>query len=124
LKLYGSVTSNHHDFITNPTTGLKTDMFKAEIVLRKHIEEYLPMYGQKAQVYYPGIPRMCNRCYRTSHLRREYNNQKKDWLAYVVELIEGGVKKELIGNWRGAVAKWLNAGNAKQGNQGGSRNGE
>jgi hypothetical protein len=111
LKLYGSVTSKH-DFITNPRTGLKTDVFEAEILLRKHIEEYLPIYGQKAQVYYPGIQRMCNRCYKTGHLRRECNNLKRDWVAYIVELVEvGGIKRELIGSWRNAVVKYLNAGN-------------
>ena len=109
LKLYGTVASQH-EFRTNESTGLKTDIFETEIVLRKHIEEYLPMYGQKTQVHYSGIPRMCNHCYTTGHLRRDCNNKKKDWIVYVIELIEdGGIKKEYVGSWKNAIARWRNA---------------
>lgn len=109
LDLYGTVTSNN-DFVTNKATGLKTDVFSTEIVLKKHVQEYLPMYGQKVQVSYPGIPRMCNRCYMVGHLRRDCNNKKKDWIVYVNELLEdGSIRKELIGSWKNAIAKWKNA---------------
>lgn len=108
LKLYGTVASQH-DFKTNTNTGLKTDVFETEIVLKKHIEEYLPMYGQKVQVYYPGIPRMCNRCYLVGHLRRDCNNKKRDWVAYIISLINDGVKKELVGSWKNAITRWENA---------------
>ncbi len=109
LRLYGTLTSHNHDFSTNPSTGVKTGNFVAEVVLRRHIEEFLPMYGQKAQVSYPGIPRMCNRCYKVGHLRRDCNNIKKDWVQYIVELLDSGLKKELIGSWKNAVTRWRNA---------------
>jgi hypothetical protein len=111
LKLYGTVTtSGHHDFRVSETSGLRTDVFEAEIVLKKHVEEYLPMYGQKTQVYYPGIPRMCNRCYTSGHLRRECGNQKKDWIAHVRDLVrENKIDKELIGTWSAAIARWKSA---------------
>jgi hypothetical protein len=109
LSLYGTVTS-HHDFKTNPSSGLKTDIFEAEIILKKHIEEYLPMFGQKTLVHYPGIERMCNRCYTSGHLRRDCNNVKRDWIVYVIGLVEdGGIKDELIGTWSKAVARWKKA---------------
>jgi hypothetical protein len=110
LKLYGTVTTSKHDFKVNPQTGLKTDVFEAEIVLKRHIDEYLPMFGQKAIVQYPGIPQMCNRCYTSGHLRRECNNIKKDWIVYVIELTERlNLNKDLIGSWRNAIARWKNA---------------
>lgn len=109
LKLYGTVASQH-EFVTNPNTGLKTDVFETNIVLKKHIEEYLPMYGQKVQVHYPGIPRMCNRCYLTGHLRRDCNNKKRDWIVYVIGLIEdGGINKEYVGSWKNAISRWKDA---------------
>lgn len=109
LKLYGTVAPQH-EFKINQNTGLRTDVFETEIVLKKHVEEYLPMYGQKVQVHYPGIPRMCNRCYLVGHLRRECNNKKRDWVAYIVDLIEeGGIKKELVGSWKNAINRWKNA---------------
>lgn len=109
LNLYGTVASQW-DFKVNPNTGLRTDVFETEIVLKKHIDEYLPMYGQKVQVFYPGIPRMCNRCYSVGHLRRDCNNKKVDWIAHIAGLIEqNGIKKELIGSWKNAIARWENA---------------
>jgi hypothetical protein len=104
LKLYGVVTTG--DFQTNPSTGLKTDVYEAELVLKKHIGEYLPIYGQKAQIFYAGIPRQCNRCYKVGHLRRDCQNKKKDWIAYVIELLEEGVEESLIGTWKNAVERF------------------
>jgi hypothetical protein len=106
LKNYGTLTSKVQDFQTNPTTGLKTDVFEAELVLKTHIEEYLPMYGAKVQVYYPGIPRMCNRCYTPGHIRRDCCRPKKDWIVYVIELLDRGVSPSLIGSWNNAVARF------------------
>ncbi len=108
LKLYGATTS-HHDYVVNPATGLKSDVFEAELVLHRHIPEYLPIFGQKAQVFYPGMPRMCNRCYVPGHLRRDCNNVKKDWVAYIVGLLADGLDPSLIGSWKNAVTRWKNA---------------
>ncbi len=109
LKLFGTPTSQF-DFKINPNTGLRTDIFETEIVLKSHVDEYLPMYGQKAQVFYPGIPRMCNRCYNVGHLRRDCNNKQLDWIVHVIDLVENhGIKTELIGSWKNAIARWKNA---------------
>ncbi len=109
LKLFGTLTTQH-DFVTNPKTGLKTDVFEGSIVLRKHVPEFLPMYGQKCQVNYAGIPKQCNRCYLSGHLRRECNNKKRDWIEYVNGLVEElRIGTDLIGTWRNAVERWKNA---------------
>jgi hypothetical protein len=111
LKLYGSLTSSKHDFRLS-TAGLRSDVFEAEIILKRHVEEYLPMYGQKVQVHYPGIPRMCNRCYNTGHMRRECGNQKREWIAYVHELARSqAINRELFGTWNAAIARWCKANN-------------
>jgi hypothetical protein len=109
LKNYGTLSASHQ-FVVNPSTGKHTDVLQTEIVLRRHIEEYLPMYGQKVQVYYPGMPRMCNRCYTVGHLRRECNNKKREWIEYVISLLQDGrFSEEMVGTWRNAVARWKNA---------------
>jgi hypothetical protein len=109
LKLFGTISANKGGFQTSTVTGLKSDIYEVELKLKTHINEYLPMYGQKAQVFYPGIPRVCNRCYVPGHLRRDCQNIKKDWLAYVVELLDGGLDPELIGKWQGAAQRWREA---------------
>jgi hypothetical protein len=108
LKLYGTPTS-HSEFVKNERTGIRSDIFEAEIILKKHIPEYLPMFGQKCQVNYPGIDRMCNRCYRVGHLRRDCNNLKRDWIVYVQSFLDEGFNKDLIGSWKNAIARWKNA---------------
>jgi hypothetical protein len=109
LKLYGVPTLKKGDFQTNATTGFKNDIYEVEIVLKHHIPEYLPMYGQKVQVSYPGIPRTCNRCFKVGHLRRECQNIKKEWVQYIVELLDSGLNLELIGSWKNAVKRWKDA---------------
>ncbi len=104
MKLYGVVTGGEYQ--TNRITGLKTDVFEVDLVLKRHIGEYLPIYGQKAQISYPGIPRQCNRCYRTGHLRRDCQNTKVDWIAYIIELLENGLDETLIGSWKRAVDRF------------------
>jgi hypothetical protein len=107
LKLYGTISSANPEFTINKTSKLRTDTFETDLKLRKHIEEYLPMYGQKVQVFYPGVQRMCNRCYIIGHLRRDCTNKKKDWVAYVSELVDNGsVNVELIGTWTSAITRW------------------
>jgi hypothetical protein len=109
LKLYG-VVQPKHEFLENPNTGLKSDILNVEVLLKRHIEEYLPMYGQKVQVNYPGIPRTCNRCYRTGHLRRDCNNKKREWVVFIIDLLEeGNIRKDMIGSWSNAITRHLNA---------------
>ncbi len=107
LKLYGTVAP-HHQFRPSKA-GVRSDIFETEIALRKHVEEYLPMYGQKVVVSYPGIPRMCNRCYIVGHIRRDCQNKKKDWIEFVNDLVTAGLDVELIGSWKKALDRWLSA---------------
>jgi len=116
LKLYGTVQPQF-GFTINPNTGLKTDVLETEIVLKRHVEEYLPIHGQKCLVSYPGIPRQCNRCYKVGHMRRECNNIKREWIEYVKDLVEGGVAVEYIGSWSKAIERHENANQSKQVNE-------
>jgi hypothetical protein len=111
LRLYGIITSKYDFTASNNVgnTGIRSDVLQAEIVLKKHIPEYLPMYGQKVVVHYPGIPRMCNRCYTIGHMSRDCNNIKKDWIEYVNSLVEDGVNIEMVGSWKQAIQRWKNA---------------
>jgi hypothetical protein len=109
LRIFGEVAPTG-DFTINKNTGLKTDTYKTQIVLRKHVPEYLPIFSQKAVVQYAGIPKMCNRCYLIGHMRCDCNNRKRDWIAYVNSLIEEeGIDVKLVGTWTAAISRWKNA---------------
>jgi len=108
IKLYGLV--HNADFIKNPETGLMTEIVRVEVVLKEHVPEYLPMYGQKCQVMYPGIPRLCNNCYTFDHYRRDCNNRSRDWIEYVIQLTKDQrISHEYIGTWKRAIQRWENA---------------
>jgi len=109
LQRYGTVSANY-SFVKNPDTGLYSDTFETEIVLEKHVPEYLPMFGQKVTVSYPGIEKMCNRCYTIGHLRRDCRNPVKEWIKHIIDFIDSEkIPPELIGTWDAAIARFKNA---------------
>jgi hypothetical protein len=108
LKLYGNVVK--WEFVNDPSTGVKSDIIEVELLLRRHIDEFLPMYGQKVTVSYPGIPKICNRCYTAGHYRRDCNNLKREWIEHIIHLVEKeGIDADLIGSWSKAIQRWKNA---------------
>ena len=98
LAKFGSVSSNH-DYERN-TVGVRTDVLETEIVLRKHIPEYLPIAGRKVVVAYPGIPKVCNNCYQTGHMKRACKAKRVEWIDKVQELRgTGDFPDEMFGGW-------------------------
>jgi len=108
LKLYGNVISQR--YLKNKETDLDTDVIEAEVVLKEHIPEYLPMYGQKCQVSYAGIPKLCNNCFMFNHYRKECKNKKMDCVEYIIQLImDQKISHELVGTWKNAMKRWEDA---------------
>ncbi len=98
LSKFGSVSANH-DYERN-SLGLRSDVFETEIVLARHIPEYLPIAGRKIQISYPGIPKACNNCYQTGHMKRNCKSKKVDWLDRVAEIRKSGeFDDSLFGGW-------------------------
>jgi len=98
LGKYGSVSVNH-DYEKN-SLGIRTDVFETEIALARHIPEYLPIAGRKVQVSYPGIPKSCNNCFQTGHLKRNCKLKKRDWLERVAEIRKAeGFDDSMFGGW-------------------------
>jgi hypothetical protein len=98
LVKFGTLSSNHD--LERNSLGLRTDVFQTEIVLRKHIPEFLPIAGRKVLVNYPGIPKSCNNCYQVGHLKRNCRLKKREWIDRVHELRSSGeFEDELFGGW-------------------------
>jgi len=68
LYKFGVVSPNVR-FVPNEA-GCNTDIVEADIIFKRHIPEYLPIVGQKVIVNYPGIPKICNKCYKMGHTKR------------------------------------------------------
>lgn len=104
LSIYGTV--HKHEYVINPS-GLRSDELAVEITLAKHVPEYLPMYGQKCLIIYPGIPKLCNKCYTFDHLSKECKNKPRVWIEYVMQLISDlSLSTDLIGTWKNAIERW------------------
>ncbi len=98
LSKFGSVASNF-DYEKN-SVGVRSDVFETSIVLQEHIPEYLPIAGRKVSVNYPGIPKMCNNCYKIGHVKRSCKSLKKDWVEHVREVrATGRFEDDLFGGW-------------------------
>jgi hypothetical protein len=99
LSKFGSVSVNHQDYERN-SMGLRSDVFETEIVLARHIPEYLPIAGRKIQINYPGIPRACNNCFQTGHMKRNCKSKKVGWIHRVNQLYKSGeFEDSLFGGW-------------------------
>jgi hypothetical protein len=98
LAKFGSVSVKYGYEVNS--VGVRSDIFETEIVLAKHVPEFLPIAGRKIQISYPGIPRACNNCYQVGHMKRNCRLKKIDWLHRVAEIKKSGdFEDELFGGW-------------------------
>jgi len=98
LCKFGSVSSNY-DYVKN-SVGLRTDVLEVDLLLRKHIPEFLPISGSKVQIAYPGIPKACINCYKFGHMKRNCRGAKVDWIQRVAEFRKTGeFEDSLFGKW-------------------------
>jgi hypothetical protein len=98
LVKFGSVGS-FFDYEKN-SVGMRTDIFETEIVLHRHIPEYLPIAGRKIQISYPGIPRACNNCFEPGHMKRNCKSKRVEWIDRVEAMRKtGDFEDELFGGW-------------------------
>jgi len=83
-----------------------TDDWIITIVLEQHIPQVLPIGGNRAIVYYPGIPKLCKKCYESDHLAPSCN-KSVDWLEYVARFLRTGLFTEpMVGRWMDALRKY------------------
>jgi len=98
LAKFGSVSSNY-DYVKN-SIGLRTDTIEVDLLLRRHIPEFLPIAGSKVQISYIGIPKACIRCYKVGHLRRNCRGAKVEWTDRVADLRKTGEYEDaMFGKW-------------------------
>jgi hypothetical protein len=103
LSKFGSVSTNYQDFEKN-SLGIRSDVFETEIALRCHVPEYLPIDGRKVLVNYPGIPKLCNNCYQTGHVKRSCSSKRVEWVEKVKQMRESGdFPVEMFGGWNAII---------------------
>jgi len=87
--------------------NIGTDEWIVDVELSQHIPEQLPIKGNRALVYYPGIPRQCKTCFETGHIAPKCPNGKEDYLNYVVRFLKSGhFDERMIGGWLDALKKY------------------
>lgn len=98
LAKFGTVSANF-DFVKN-SLGIRSDVFETEIVLQRHVPEFLPIDGRKVCVSYPGIPKSCINCYMSGHMKRGCRRPKVEWIDKVNEFKKSGeFSNDMFGDW-------------------------
>ena len=79
--------------------------------IEKWIPQYLPMYGSKIRIYYKNVVKICTRCYEGGHIRKDCQNNKKQWIDYVSDFMNTNpdIPKEFYGRWSEVVENEINS---------------
>jgi len=105
LRQFGSFKSELR--ATLDEDEIETEDLEIDIKLTDHIPELLPIYGKRVNVWYPGIPKQCNKCFDFNHVYKECTKEKVPWLDYVAKVLRTGVFKEkLFGTWIETLSKY------------------
>jgi len=105
VENFGKVTSE----IKTPKTDdeIGSDEWVFDFLLEQHIPQVLPIDGNRAIVYYPGIPKQCKKCYENGHTAPTCQNQPVDWLDYVARFLKtGNFTERMLGRWMDALRKY------------------
>jgi len=87
--------------ITTDQQGIENDEIEADLLMTQKLPEILPIKGQRIRFYYPGINKLCLRCYKSGHAKWDYQQQfKTNWLEYVLKFYKADVvSDEMLGTW-------------------------
>jgi hypothetical protein len=104
LSPYGSIEGRFN--YQSDKYSYKTDEIEVELCLKKHIPEYLPMFGRKIRIYYLGMKKQCNNCLGLGHLKSDCEEDKRDWFNFIEELIDSGdFDEDLFGDWPATIER-------------------
>ena len=64
------------------------------------------MRGRKIEIYYSGNQQTCLNCYQPGHKKKDCENQKREWIDYVVEFVSThDYEPSMYGKWHQIVSK-------------------
>jgi hypothetical protein len=89
----------HFSYIKN-SRGFNTPRYEVDLTLEEYPPEWMPMYGKKVRIFYPGMKIQCNACYGVGHMKRECKNERVGWMGYVSKLKDSGkFEATMFGSW-------------------------
>lgn len=98
LEHFGTLIDKH--YYDQDSEGNKTGNFHVKLQLKHYIPEFLPIFGLKARIYFPGMIKQCTKCYRIGHLQRACTKEKIQWIDFVERLLDTGIyPKSIFGSW-------------------------
>jgi hypothetical protein len=114
--------------------GFNTPRYEVDLTLTEHPPEWMPMYGKKIHIFYPGMKTQCNACYGIGHMKRDCKEQRTGWMGYVARMkASGKFEDRMFGSWledrqptqgQQPNTNATNRGDQAQQNQGGQNSGE
>jgi len=80
--------------------GIGSDQFEVDVRLSRHMPDQLPIDGKRISFYYPGIKKVCNRCFKCGHIKKECNEPKGKWIDFVHKLyLSNKFTDSMFGKW-------------------------
>jgi len=80
--------------------GIGSDQFEVDVKLSRHMPDQLPIDGKRINLYYPGIKKVCNKCFGCGHIKKECKEQKGKWIDFVQKLYYSRKFEDyLFGTW-------------------------
>ena len=81
----------------------RTGIYSVTIQIKKPIPQLLPILGRRVKVHYPGVQRLCTKCFG-KHPKQACHTPKVSWPDYVRLFISRNpdITKQLFGKWYGS----------------------
>jgi len=62
--------------------------------------DQLHIDGKRVSFYYPGIKKVCNKCFKCGHIKKECTEAKGKWIDFVQKLYQSNkFTNSMFGSW-------------------------
>ena len=97
---FGEQISAQEEIMDRERPSFGTGDISVKVKLRKHIPQFLPMYGKRIRVAYREMTSLCTNCFEPGHVRGGCTSERVPFVQYVkVFRRESSIPDHCFGNW-------------------------
>ena len=97
---FGDQVSAQEEIMDRDRPTFGTGDLSVRVKLRKHIPQFLPMFGKRIRVAYRGMTSLCSNCFEPGHFRSDCAAEKVMFVQYVkVFRREAKLPEHCFGSW-------------------------
>ena len=100
IQHFGDQISAQEEIMDKDRPSFGTGDISVRVKLRKHIPQFLPMFGKRIRVAYRGMTSLCTNCFEPGHVRFKCTSERVSFVQYVkVFKRESTIPEHCFGNW-------------------------